>query len=209
MRIGVIGAGWLGSTVGRLWVEAGHEVLFSSRTPSKLEELTAELGDNAIAGSFLDAAEFGEVALLSVRYPALPSLVMQVGDALAGRIVLDACNPFPPDRAEVIAAVEAAGVARTTQRHLPRARLVRAFSSVDADEIAVSAERRHGGRPLGVPLVSDDVEAMAVAEDLVRDCGCDPLNLGTMAHARIIENGEAGFRLHANVDGLRSILMRA
>lgn len=37
----------------------------------------------------------------------------------------------------------------------------------------------------------------------------DPFNLGTMAHARIIENGEAGFRLHANVDGLRSILMRA
>src|SRR5438067_8827287 len=61
MRIGVIGAGSLGGTVGRLWVETGHEVMFSSRHPEELASIVRELGPRASAGTPRQAAEFGTV----------------------------------------------------------------------------------------------------------------------------------------------------
>jgi len=63
MRIGVIGAGSLGGTVGRLWIQAGHEVMFSSRHPEQLEAMTRNLGPRASTGLPMAAAEFGTVLL--------------------------------------------------------------------------------------------------------------------------------------------------
>jgi predicted dinucleotide-binding enzyme len=65
MRIGVIGAGWLGGTVGGVWAKAGHEVLFSSRHRDKLASMLVELGLRASAGAPAEAAAFGEVVLIA------------------------------------------------------------------------------------------------------------------------------------------------
>src|SRR5688572_5779593 len=72
MRIGVIGAGSLGGTVGSLLVKAGHEVKFSSRHPEELEAMARELGSRASVGTAREAAEFGTVLLFAVPYDALP-----------------------------------------------------------------------------------------------------------------------------------------
>jgi hypothetical protein len=68
LPIGIIGAGWLGGTVGRLWVEAGHKVLFSSRHPEELVSMARRLGPNASAGTMREAAEFGSILLFAVPY---------------------------------------------------------------------------------------------------------------------------------------------
>ncbi|EYF00061.1 NADPH-dependent F420 reductase [Chondromyces apiculatus] len=93
MRIGVIGAGWLGGPVGRLWVKAGHEVLFSSRHPDQLAAMAKELGPRASVGVPRHAAEFGTVLLFAVPYEALPDLARDLQQALRGKILPDACNP--------------------------------------------------------------------------------------------------------------------
>jgi predicted dinucleotide-binding enzyme len=111
MRIGVIGAGWLGGTIGGAWIEAGHEVMFSSRRPEKFAEMVRSLGVKASAGSFAEAAQFGEVALLAVRFPTMPAVALDTTASLAGKVLLDATNPFPPDPDELIQAVEADGIA--------------------------------------------------------------------------------------------------
>src|ERR1700728_3734737 len=71
-RIGIIGSGHIGGTIGGLWVKAGHPVLFSSRHPEELKDLVAGLGDLAKAGTVEEAIAFGDVVFIAVPYGALP-----------------------------------------------------------------------------------------------------------------------------------------
>jgi hypothetical protein len=96
LRIGVIGSGHFGGTIGRLWVKSVHPVLFSSRHPEELKELVAELGPLAHNGTVAQAILFGEALLVAVPYGALPPLGKDYADALVGKIALDACTPCPP-----------------------------------------------------------------------------------------------------------------
>ena len=91
-RIGIIGSGRIGSTIGTLWVKAGHPVLFSSRRPEELKELVDSLGPLAQAGTVADAAAFGDVVLLAVPYAAMPQLGRDLAGALTGKVVMDATN---------------------------------------------------------------------------------------------------------------------
>ncbi|MFL6486492.1 MAG: NADPH-dependent F420 reductase, partial [Nitrososphaera sp.] len=74
MKIGVIGSGNIGGTVGTLWARAGHEVLFASRHPEELKQLLAQAGSKASRGMPDQAARFGEVVLISVHFKALAEL---------------------------------------------------------------------------------------------------------------------------------------
>lgn len=204
MNIGIIGAGWLGGAVGKIWVEAGHQVLFASRHPEKQQRAASALGPLTSGGAIEDAAAFGEAVLIAVPYRALEGVGLALRAPLAGKIVLDACNPYGPDPAALIRDVEAEGVALASARLLPRARLVRAFSAVDATAIEASAAGR--GPRLGVPLASDDAEALRVAEQLVRDAGCDPVAVGGLAAGRRFQRGGAGFRAHLSAPDLRRAL---
>lgn len=195
IRIGVIGAGWLGGTVGRLWVKAGHEVLFSSRHPEELVQMTRELGARATAGTRRQAAEFGTVLLFAVPYDALAELGRDLKDAMRNKVVLDACNPSGDSSSALAREAEAHGVAVTSARLLPGTRLVRAFSAVDATAVEASAARASG--KLGVPVAGDDREAVRIAEGLVRDAGCEPVVVG---------NGGPGFRANTTAPELRRLL---
>jgi predicted dinucleotide-binding enzyme len=204
MKIGIIGAGWLGGTVGKVWIKAGHQVIFSSRHPEKQQREAAALGPLATGGTVEQAAAFGEVVLIAVPYRALEALGRVLKDRLTGKIVLDASNPYGPDPATLIRDIEAEGVALASARLLPGVRFVRAFSAVDATAVEASAAGR--GRLLGVPIASDDPEAMHVAEQLVRDAGCDPVAVGNLATARRFQRGGAGFRAHLGAPELRRAL---
>src|SRR5262245_52669090 len=92
LRIGVIGSGRIGGTIGGLWVKAGHPVLFSSRHPEELKDLVAGLGSLARAGTVAQAIDFGNVIFIAVPYGALPQIGRDYGGGLKGKIVLDACN---------------------------------------------------------------------------------------------------------------------
>jgi predicted dinucleotide-binding enzyme len=201
MRIGVIGAGWLGGTVGRLWVKAGHEVMFSSRHPDKLAAMARELGPRASVGLPMAAAEFGTVLLLAVPFEALPQVGRDLRSAYNGKIVLDSTNPWGANSADVYREARELGVAQTVVKYMPGARLVRAFSAVDATVVETSATRA-GGR-IGMPIASDDAEAMRVAAALVRDAGCDPVVVGNLAAAASFQPGGPGFRAHLTAPELR------
>jgi 8-hydroxy-5-deazaflavin:NADPH oxidoreductase len=203
-RIGVIGAGSLGGTVGRLWVKAGHEVLFSSRHPEELVSTTRELGPRATVGTPLQAAEFGTILLFAVPYDALPQLGKDLGGAIRGKIVLDACNPSAGSSSALAREAEANGVGGTSAKLLPGTRLVRAFSAVDATAVEASARRATG--KLGVPLAGNDREAVQVAAQLVIDAGCEPVVVGDLAAARSFQRGGPGFRANTTASELRRLL---
>ncbi|MDP9004962.1 MAG: NADPH-dependent F420 reductase [Verrucomicrobiota bacterium] len=204
MRIGVIGAGSLGGTVGRVLVQAGHEVMFSSRHPEELASMIRDLGPRASTGTSREAAEFGTVLLFAVPYDALPELGRDLKDVIRGKIVLDACNPPGASENALAREAKANGVGPTSPKYLPGTRLVRAFSAVDATAVDASFKRQSD--KLGVPLAGDDVEALQVAAQLVRDAGCEPVIVGNLAAGTSFQRNAPGFRANTTAAKLRALL---
>jgi 8-hydroxy-5-deazaflavin:NADPH oxidoreductase len=83
MRIGVIGSGNMGSTLGTLWAKAGHDILFSSRHPEELSDLVAKVPRSKV-GTAEEAAKFGDAIFIGVPYVAMPELTKTLAPLLAG-----------------------------------------------------------------------------------------------------------------------------
>src|SRR5438046_10509491 len=111
MKIGVIGSGKIGSTLGGLWVKAGHEVMFSDRDAETAKRVASELGSRARTGTVPEAVAFGEAVLIAVPYGALPAVQKEVGEKLKGKIVIDPNNPVPARDGELGAQAKEQGAA--------------------------------------------------------------------------------------------------
>ncbi len=179
LRIGIIGSGRVGSTLGTSWARAGHTVMFSSLDLEHDRKLAGEIGANARAGTPREAAAFGEILLISVPYGALPQLGRDLGALLNGKAVIDTCNPLPNRDGEIANWAREKGAGLASAELLPGARIVRAFNAVGAARMAEAAQRQ--GPRTGMPMAGDDVAAIAVATRLVRDAGFEPVLVGTLA----------------------------
>ena len=94
LKIGTLGSGRVGSAIGRAWVKAGHEVMFSSIDLEADKKLAASIGKGAYAGTPREAAAFGTVVLVSVPYAAMPAIGRDLGDLLKGKVIIDTSNPI-------------------------------------------------------------------------------------------------------------------
>ncbi len=189
MKIGIIGAGMIGSTVGKLLAGAGHEVRFATRHPDELQPLVQSLGPKASAGTPADAAAFGDMVLLSVPLKAIPALARDIAPSLKGKVVLDTGNAY--EQRDGAAAREASndprGSAAWAAAMFPGARWVKAFNSVYFKTLEKEAHRK--GDRVGIPLAGDDRGALDVAAQLVRDAGFDPVIVGDLARGKEFEPG--------------------
>ncbi|EZH77418.1 NADP oxidoreductase [Ectopseudomonas composti] len=181
-RIGIIGAGNIGAPLARLWVEAGHEVMISSRHPERLQPLADELGERAKVGTPREAAAFGEVILLAVPYAATPQVGRDYATELAGKVLLDAGNPRPGRDGPMAEEAVEMGAGLASQQFLPGVRLVRAFNAIAAYNLRSQAHRQ--GEKLAIPLAADDQAALEVAARLVTDAGFDPVIVGPLSSAK-------------------------
>ena len=204
MRIGVIGAGNVGGTIGALWVRAGHEVMFASRHPDELRAMAQALGPGARVGTPREAAGFGQAILMAVPYGALPQLGQDLAGPLRGKVVLDATNPFPGRDGAPAERAQAQGAGTVSAELLPGTRLVRAFNSMSAATVGAQAHRP--GAPLAIPIAGDDAQALAVAQRLVRDAGLDPVVVGPLSSARLFQPGGPGWQVADTAEVLRKRL---
>src|SRR5215470_5407735 len=188
-KIGIIGAGHIGGTLAKLWVKAGHEVLVSSRHPDELKPLVESLGPKAHVGTPAEAARFGDVVLVSVPYGALPQVGRDLKADLAGKIVLDTCNPYPGRDGDMANEARKKGTGVASPEYLPGVRLVRAFNAINSGDLARQAKK--DGEPVAIPLAGDDAEAVKVAEQLVKDAGFAPVVVGGLVRAKDFDVGTA------------------
>jgi 8-hydroxy-5-deazaflavin:NADPH oxidoreductase len=187
MKIGVIGSGRIGSTIGGLWVKAGHEVMFSDRDPEQVKRAIEGLGPRARAGSVPEAAAFGDAILIAVPYGALPAIQQQVGAQLQGKVVVDPNNPVPARDGDMAVQAREKGSAVSTAALLPGARLVRAFNSW-----GYALMLREANRPaprMAIPVASDDPAALKVGMRLVEDAGFDPVAVSSLAASKAFDLG--------------------
>jgi 8-hydroxy-5-deazaflavin:NADPH oxidoreductase len=189
MHIGIVGAGMIGSTVAKLWVDAGHEVRLASRHPDALRPLVERLGARASAGTPADAATFGDVVMLTVPLGAVPGLARDVAPSLAGRVVLDTGNAYEKRDGEAArqATAHPQGSAGWAAAMFPGARWVKAFNTVYFKVLETEAHRQ--GDRVGIPLAGDDRDAVDTAAGLVRDAGFEPVIVGALARGKEFEPG--------------------
>jgi predicted dinucleotide-binding enzyme len=204
LKIGIIGAGHIGGTLALLWVQAGHEVLLSSRHPEELKPLANSLGPKARVGTPREAAVFGDVVLVSVPYAALPQVGRDLKAELAGKIVLDTGNPYPERDGEMAVAARRKGTGVASAEFLPGVRLVRAFNAINSGDLRGEAHRR--GELYAIPLAGDDPEALAVAQRLVREAGFSPVVVGGLSRAREFDVGTAVYTRLLTAPQLRHAL---
>jgi len=182
MRIGIIGAGNVGSALGRGWVRAGHEVTFGVRDPAaaKVRTLVAETG--AKAAFVAEAAASGEVVVFATPWEATEDAVRGAGD-LAGKVVFDCTNPLAPQLAGLTHGFDTSA-AEMVAAWAPGARVVKIFNTTGANNMA---NPDFGGIAATMFYCGDDAEAKAVAARLAADLGFDPLDAGNLEQARLLE----------------------
>ena len=186
LKIGVIGSGRVGSAIGRVWAQAGHEVMFSSLNLDNDKKLAAEVGPNARAGTPREAASFGQVLLFAVPYKALPALGKTLDGLLKGKVVIDACNPFPNRDGEIANVALAKGAGLESAELLPGARIVRAFNAIGAETMGHAHEQPG---QVGMPIAGDDPRAIETASRLIREIGYDPVLVGGLDMGKYLRPG--------------------
>ncbi len=203
-RIGIIGSGNIGGTIGGLWVKKGHPVLISSRHPEELKDMVVKLGNLAQAGTVEQAVAFGDVLFIAVPYGAIPQIGKDYSAKMKGKVMLDACNAVSSRDGAIADEVEKNGIGVTTQKYFPGVRIVRAFNTMSYMVFA-----REANRPdpkLAIPIAGDDQQALQAAAALVRDAGFDPVTVGTLADARRFQRGQSGYGQQVNAVELKQKL---
>ncbi len=183
MRIGVVGAGRIGGGAARRWVLAGHEVLLGGRDAGRAADRARELGA-AGGGTAAEAAAFGEVVVVSVPWTALDDVLGELGDALAGRVVIDTTNQYGPGGVEALP--EGRTAAQVNAARMPGARYTKSLNTLTAAFQAESAERTGAERAVQW-VCGDDAEAKAVTMGLIADAGWVPVDLGGTAECAVME----------------------
>ena len=187
LKIGIVGSGRIGSTLGALWLKAGHEIMFSSLDLDHDKALAARLGGKARAGTSREAAAFGDVVLIAVPYSALPQLGRDLAESIRGKVVIDTCNPIPARDGDIAAWARDKGAGLASAELLPGARLVRAFNAIGYARLAEASQRP--GERIGMPMAGDDASAVAVASRLVREVGFEPVVIGPLAMGKYLIPG--------------------
>lgn len=203
-KIGIIGSGRIGGTLGELWAKAGYPVMFSSLDLDHDKQLAARVGSGAQAGTPAEAAAFGDVLLVSVPYSALPQIGRDHAASIKGRIVLDTSNPVQARDGEMAVPAREKGTGVASAEYLPGARLVRAFNSVPYTSLRSEAHR--SGEKIAIPLAADDADALKVAARLVEAAGFEPVVVGPLGKAKTFDVGTPVFGKALTAAELRKAL---
>jgi predicted dinucleotide-binding enzyme len=188
LKIGTIGAGHIGGTLGALWIKAGHPVMFSSRHPEELKDMVAGLGPLARAGTTADAVAFADVIFLAVPYSAIKQIGQDYGKELATKVLLlDASNPIVARDGDVATWAREKGAGLATAELIPGAHVVRAFNAVGY--MKVREDAADTSKKVGMPIAGDDPKAIAIATTLVKEAGFEPVMIGPLAMGKYLIPG--------------------
>ncbi|HET6758475.1 MAG TPA: NAD(P)-binding domain-containing protein [Propionibacteriaceae bacterium] len=186
LKIGVLGSGPAGQTLAAGLLEKGHPVLIGSRDPAKLDGWLRHAAAGAQAGTFLDAARFGEIVVLSVLGSAAEKVIRLAGpENLTNKIVIDASDPldFSSGRPGLfVGTTDSLG--ERIQRLIPEAHVVKSFNVVQAD---VMINPSLTGDEPDMFIAGDDSEAKQTVTHLLEEFGWPVIDMGGIESARWLE----------------------
>lgn len=178
--IGLIGSGNIGSTVARLALAAGHDVVLSnSRGPETLTDLVTGLGDRASAATSQEAAAKGDIVVVTVPLKAYRDVPVE---PLAGKVVMDT-NNYYPERDGKIAELDAetTTTSEMLQKHLPTSQVVKVFNNIFYKNLADLARPSTSPERSALAIAGDDAGAKATVTAFLDEIGYDAHDVGTLS----------------------------
>ena len=181
MKIGIVGAGNIGSAVAELFTKADHEVVISnSRGPQTLDDLVEKLGDNASAGTVEQARDFGDVVVVTIPLKAITALP---ANGWENKLVIDT-NNYYPDRDGKIADLDSGATTSSEllENQLPGARIVKGFNTIWSEHLKTQGDK---DLPLderrAIFIAGDDSGAKETVAKLIEDIGYAAIDTGFLA----------------------------
>jgi len=183
MKIGIIGAGDVGGTLGKSWRQRKHDVMFGVRNlQSQNVQRLGEMDKRLMFGNINDAVAFGDVILFAIPWTSIEETVRGSGN-LSGKIVIDPTNPLTPDLRQL--ALDDSSVAERIAELAKGAKVVKAFNTIGAQTLN---NLIFGSNRADLFLCGDDTPSKRVVGELAADIGFDVVDIGSLANARMLEN---------------------
>lgn len=207
MKIGIIGSGNIGGTLGKHWAKAGHNVLFSSRHPAELNSLVKEAGENAQAQSVTDVFEANaDVYLLAVPFKAIDKLSELYAGEYGNKIIIDATNPYPERDGEMAQEVRDTNynASEYTAMKFGTAKTAKAFNTIKAEHLRDYAFRDN--EKLTIPYAAQDLESRNIVKQLIEDIGFDTLFIGGLSDTKIMDPDQALYGKSLNKSSLKELV---
>jgi predicted dinucleotide-binding enzyme len=190
--IGLIGSGNIGSTVARLAVNAGHEVVLSnSRGPDTLRDVVSALGPRARAGTSEEAAEAGDLVVVTVPLGAVSQVPVE---PLRGKVVIDTCNYYPQRDGQVPELDdESTTTSELVQKHLAGSRVVKGFNNISSVHLGELARPSGSTERTALPIAGDDAEAKAEVSAFLDSIGYDAYDVGPLSEGWRFQRDTAAY----------------
>jgi predicted dinucleotide-binding enzyme len=206
--IGLIGAGHIGGQLARLSVQHGYDVIVAnSRGPETLKDLVQELGPRARAGTVAQAAEAGDIVVVTIPLKNFSEVPVA---PLAGKIVIDTINYYPQRDGHIRELDnEETTTSELLQQHLPESKVVKAFNHIYAAALTTD------GQPSGTPkrralaIAGNDADAKRVVAQLIDRFGFDVVDIGPLGESWRIQRDTPGYGPRRSAEELRRDLAAA
>lgn len=184
MKIGIVGSGNMGASMGKTWASKGHEILFSySKDQDKLQAVAMAAGPRARTGTPADAVAFGEVVLLAVPWAAVTDALEATGP-IRGKTLFSCCNCLKPDLSGLVLGTTTSAAEEIAQQ-TPEASVVEALPPMA--QILAAETHRLSGEQISTFYCGDDAQAKAIVASLLRDLDLEPIDAGPLTSARFVE----------------------
>ena len=206
--VGIIGAGNIGSALAKGFAQNGYDVVIAnSRGPETLSDLVAEVGDKARAATAREAAEAGDIVVVTVPLKAIDDLPAA---ELAGKTVLDT-NNYYFERDGHIAELDEkkTTTSEMLQKRLPEAVVVKAFNHIPAADILTDGSPAGSDDRRALATAGDSDEAVALVTRIYDEFGFDTVNVGPLSESWRVERDQPAYVVRQNAAELEQNLARA
>ena len=190
LRIAILGAGDVGSTLGRKWAKAGHSVAFGVKNPAseRAQRLREDLGEHILIGSPAEALAQSDIVLLAVSGSVVDELIADNAELLDHKIIIDATNKLIKGQTAATNQWQGSGSLNSLsalQVHAPHAQVYRAFNSYAWEAFA---DPLYQGVQADLFYCGPEGEALMVVEQLIAEIGLRPMRLGDLDQIEVVDN---------------------
>jgi len=182
MKIAIIGTGKLGSTIGKIWAEKDHMIMFGSRDPQKAQKLADSIGSGASGGTYEEAAKFGDIIVLAVPWSGAKESIKTAGN-LDGKILVDSTTTAAPHLGGVSIG-PTTSAAEKIAKWAVGAKVIKAVHTVGVESLN---KLQFGSQQASIFICGDNLEAKSKVKQLGIDLGFDVIDTGPLINARLIE----------------------
>lgn len=190
MKIAIIGAGKVGSALGKAWARAGHYIIFGVRSPgqSKTQPPLAEIGVGATAQAVPDAARSADIIVLATPWPAVPDAIKSMGE-LRGKVLIDCTNPLSlnGDGSLSLSLGSTTSGAEEIEKLAAGAHVVKAFNTYGWENFVDAAYPNAAGLKPVMFYCGDHDAAKTTVHQLVTDIGFEAVDTGGLGMSRSLE----------------------